>query len=479
MRKPAILISLSVLLAFAPVASAASTFQISGGGFGHGIGMSQYGAYGYALHGEDYQFILAHYYQGTTLSSTNPNQTVRVLLGSGAASFSGATRAGAKKLSASETYSVKVLSTGALALYNQAGKKVKASFGSTLTATGPGPLNLAGHGAYDGALVFTAVGNQVQTVNAVGLDDYVEGVVPAEMPSAWAAQALDAQAVAARTYALTSNVQGNGYQLYDDTRSQMYGGVSVETAATNAAVAATRGQILTYLGLPATTYFFSSSGGYTEDIQNVWLGATPEPWLRGVPDPYDNAGGNPYHHWSYKLTMASAQAKLGSLVKGKLVGIKITKQGVSPRVISAQVVGTKGQTNVTGPQLQSIFALPSTYMAFTTISAATGAKPPAPAPTPTPGVPSTGGVASLRPALVHEVNSLLAVFAAPPPGLHGSVFPARKGAIALVQRLGKHGWTTARVIRLGRRGSYRVRVSRPGTYRLSYHHVVSPTVTVG
>ena len=146
----------------------------------------------------------------------------------------------------------------------------------------------------------------MQTVNAVPLDDYVEGVVPAEMPSSWAPQALEAQAVAARTYAITTSVQGSGFSLYDDTRSQMYGGVGVETAATNAAVQATSGEVVTYSDHPVVTYFFSSSGGYTESIQNVWSGASPEPWLTGVPDPYDGVAGNPYHHWSYKMSVAAA-----------------------------------------------------------------------------------------------------------------------------------------------------------------------------
>ena len=100
-------------------ASAASTLFISGGGNGHGIGMSQYGTYGYALHGWTYQQILAHYYTGTQLGTTNPNQTVRVLLGSGSAAFAGATSAGGKQLDPSLTYDVVPLANGQLALVNQ------------------------------------------------------------------------------------------------------------------------------------------------------------------------------------------------------------------------------------------------------------------------------------------------------------------------------------------------------------------------
>src|SRR5207302_1038493 len=90
------------------------------------------------------------------------------------------------------------------------------------------------------------------------------------------------------------------------------GGVAAETASTNAAVAATRGQVVTYSGVPAVTFFFSSSGGHTENIENVWSGATPEPWLRGVSDPYDSAGGDPYHHWGYDLTVAIQVQDAGS-----------------------------------------------------------------------------------------------------------------------------------------------------------------------
>ncbi len=227
---------------------------------------------------------------------------------------------------------------------------------------------MPGLGSYRGSLQFSPSDGGVQTVDAVGLDDYVRGVVAAEMPSSWASAALEAQAVAARTYAITTTVGGNGYDLYSDTRSQMYGGVKSETASTNAAVAATSGQIVTYDGKPAVTYFFASSGGYTESIQNVWAGATPEPWLRGVPDPYDNAGQDPYHSWGSQMSLAAAARKLGRLVKGSLVGIAVTRHGVSPRIVQAQVVGTRGTSTVSGAQLQEIFGLDDTWATFTSIT---------------------------------------------------------------------------------------------------------------
>ena len=338
--------------------------------------MSQYGAYGYALHGWTYQQILAHYYTGTTLGQTNPAQTVRVLLGSGSAAFAGATHVGNKSLNPSLTYDVVPLANGSLKIVNQSSGKAVGTFSAPLTAVGPGPLSLAGLGAYRGSLEFRPNGSGgVYTVNVVGLDDYVQGVVAAEMPSTWSQQALDAQAVAARTYAITTDVSGGFFNLYPDTRSQMYRGVAAETASTNAAVAATSGQIVTYNGAPAVTYFFASSGGYTENVEDAWPGATPDPWLRGVPDPYDGAGGDPYHHWTRQMSLATAAKDLGKLVKGKLVGIKVTKTGASPRIMTANVIGTGGTVSVTGSQLEGAFGLLSTWAAFTTISSSASPTP--------------------------------------------------------------------------------------------------------
>jgi len=335
---------------------------IDGGGDGHGVGMSQYGAEGYALHGASAAQILAHYYQGTALGHTSPTQPVRVLIGTGRASFSGATLAGSVRLSAAATYTVAASAVG-VRVISAKGRTV-VSVSGPLTVTGPGPLSTAGR-RYRGSLRFTATPTgRVQTVNVVGLDDYVRGVVAEEMEASWAPAALEAQAIAARTYALTTSVDGNGYSLYDDTRSQMYGGATAETAPTNAAVAATSGEVVTYGGKPVTTYFFASSGGETESIQNVWPGASPEPWLVGVPDPYDGAAGDPYHRWTVTMSVTAATHKLGSLVRGRLERIVVTRHGVSPRVITAQVVGTRGTTSVSGGQLAQDFGLLSTDARF-------------------------------------------------------------------------------------------------------------------
>jgi stage II sporulation protein D len=327
-------------------------------------------------------------------------------------------------------------------------------------------------GTYRGTLEFRPDGaGGIETVNVIGLDDYVRGVISAEMPAGWSPAALEAQAVAARTYAITSDAGGAVFDLYPDTRSQMYRGVAAETPSTDAAVAATHGQMVTYRGSPVVTYFFNSSGGHTENIENVWFGSTPEPWLRGVSDPYDNAGGDPYHRWSYAMSTSSAQARLGGLVKGSLVGIQVLKHGVSPRIITAAVVGTRGRTVVSGPHVQHLFGLLTTYAAFATISAAPGRIAHPTRQSRARAAAQSQAVAALVP-LVHALVGAMS-------GLHGSVFPAPKGARIAIQQSTRKGWRTVIRTRLGTRGTYDSGVPAPGTYRIVYDGFYGPPVTVG
>jgi stage II sporulation protein D len=461
MRAISALTALAAGLVLAGPAAAGGTFQISGGGDGHGIGMSQYGAYGYAQHAKGYRFILGHYYQHTKLGTTNAQQIIRVLLATGSASFSGATYAPHKRLNPNRTYSVQPNADGTLALYDWKGRKV-GTFKAPLSVGGPRPLTLAGNGSYRGWLEFRpdGVGAGIQTVNALHLEDYVRGVVSYEMPAGWAREALKTQAVAARTYAITSTVNGNGYQLYRDTRSQMYGGVAAETPSTDAAVAATHGQIVTYHGKPAITYFSSSSGGHTENIEDAWPGAAPKPWLKGVSDPYDGVAHNPNHRWSSTLSIPSATAKLGSLVKGGLVGIAVKKHGVSQRIVSAQVVGTRGRAPVTGPQLQGIFGLLSAPTAVTTITSASGAPP----------TPSRRTLVSDRVAAIETAFEVLQ--------LHGRVFPARAGSQIAIQRRTGHRWSAVVNVAVSNAGYYVAWLSRAGTYRAVYDRAAGPAVDV-
>jgi len=154
--------------------------------------------------------------------------------------------------------------------------------------------------------------------------------------------------------------------VYADTRSQMYLGTAAETAATNAAVAATAGQVVLYGGKPAITYYFASSGGMTEDNENSFLGSTPEPWLRAVPDAYETKSSS----WKLSMSFATASARLRGLVKGSFRGIEVLQRGASPRILAAEVLGSRGTSPVSGPELAARLGLASTWAYFSAKSGA-------------------------------------------------------------------------------------------------------------
>ncbi len=138
-------------------------------------------------------------------------------------------------------------------------------------------------GLYRGSLeIRVASASGLNAINTLGIESYLAGVVPSESPPIWPPEALKAQAVAARTYASATGVGGKGFDQYPDTRSQMYRGFNAETAATNNAVDSTAGEVVTYNGEPVVTYFFSTSGGHTENVENVFTNSDPKPWLKGV-----------------------------------------------------------------------------------------------------------------------------------------------------------------------------------------------------
>jgi stage II sporulation protein D len=362
-KAAAALTGVLIALFTAPVAGAQTTWTVTGRGFGHGVGMSQYGAYGYAQHGKDYRFILGHYYTGTTIGTAPPGQ-VRVLLtiAGGDVNFSKASSACGRGLNPTSSYKAH-RSGDSVQLLSSDGRLMK-SCGAKLRATGNGRVRIAGNGVYRGALevVPTSSGRTLNVVNALNIDKYVRGVIAGEMPSSWPIEALKTQAVAARSYALTGGVHGHGFSLYDDTRSQVYRGVAGETTTTNAAVNQTKGQVVMYGGQIARTYYSASSGGQTESVEFGFPGSDPVPYLKSVDDPYDTT--SPLHTWRRTFTQGQMQSKLGSFVRGTLQDIQITKTGVSPRIVSANVVGSGGVTKVTGSDLESALGLYSTWMTF-------------------------------------------------------------------------------------------------------------------
>ncbi len=338
----------------------AATWVFKGRGFGHGVGMSQYGAYGLARHGRGYRSILGHYYRHTRVGEA-AGHPIRVLLGSGAASvaFKNARRACGKRLHRRHGYAFKRARSGVI-LRSSAGRRLKRC-GRAATATGRGTIRIRGRGAYRGKLRAKASGGGLLVTNVVGLDAYAMGVVSNEMPPSWPQAALRAQAVAARSFALA--VSGGGsFDVYDDTRSQVYGGKGSETRSTNRACRHTRHQVVRYGKRVATTYYFSSSGGETEAVQFGFPGASPSPYLKSVNDPYDRI--SPDHSWTVRYSQAEVESRLSGSFAGRLRKIEVLKRGDSPRIVRARVVGSRGSSKITGPALQARLGLKSTWARF-------------------------------------------------------------------------------------------------------------------
>jgi stage II sporulation protein D len=365
--------ALGALAATAAPARAADELVVRGHGWGHGVGMSQWGAYGMAKDGADAPGILAHYFTGTSLDpAAAAGRRVRVLLKTARSiRVRGATRAGRRHLSARRTYTA--TSNGLRGVVLRSGRKVvtRSSGALRLRGTSRAPVQVRGtagfgvrNGRWRGVVELrpSSVG-PLQAIEDVSLEDYVRGVVSSEMSASWPAAALQAQAIAARTYAITVRKSDADFDQYADTRSQAYKGMAGETDATDAAVRATRGQVVTYRGKPVPTYFFASSGGRTENVENGFPGTDPAPWLVAVDDPAEPDSATD-HDWTVRLSLRRAESKLGRLVDGHLRSIDVTARGASPRVVKATVVGSGGRTTVTGDQLRARLGLPSTWASF-------------------------------------------------------------------------------------------------------------------
>jgi len=346
-----------------PTSAGGATFVVTGHGWGHGVGFSQYGGYGYAQKGSGYAKIILHYFPGTELG-TAPVSRVRVLLTSGVATL---------KIGSTEDFRVRdgtgvmhdVLAgtytlTPELKLKVDGQDKVRLLPGPLLFQ--PGAAALALKHRYRGSIQVDVTGGKLRAINMVGLEQYLYGVVPSEMPYTWLPEALKAQAVAARSYALATRKTG-AFDLYPDTRSQVYLGIEHEKPSTNAAVDATAGTVVLYQGEVAKTYFFSTSGGRTASAEDVW--GKPVPYLVSVPDPYDSI--SPYHNWG---PLAFTGSKLSKLLKmkGQQVIDLQPEPSVSGRIKTLNVIGTKTTIAVDGSSLRKRLGLRSTWFSVGVLS---------------------------------------------------------------------------------------------------------------
>ncbi|HEX8207788.1 MAG TPA: SpoIID/LytB domain-containing protein [Solirubrobacteraceae bacterium] len=361
-----LLVCVAALMIGAPAAHA-QDWIVRGAGFGHGVGMSQYGAYGMAQQGAGYRRILGHYYRGTAIANVG-GRTIRVILRDGERgrlSFSGAARIGRRRADPLKRYTA-VRVPGRIVHVRGVGR-----FRAPLVVRGgSGGVRLTGRamngvsdGRYRGVIELSPhAEKKLAAVNALPVDLYVQGVVAGEMPSSWDLEALKVQAVAARTYSQTTDAGGELYDQYPDQRSQVYRGIAGETARSNAAVRGTRGEILSYRGRPAVTYYSSTSGGQTESVEYGFPGGTPTGYLRSVRDPADRI--SPYHRWAVRFSRRTLQRRLRGVLRGRFRGVRVVRRGVSPRVVAAEVVGSRGRTRVSGDAIRDRLGLRSTWFRF-------------------------------------------------------------------------------------------------------------------
>lgn len=372
-----------------------------GRGYGHGIGLSQYGARGRAMAGEDAPTILGHYYQGATLGAIDPATGIRVLVMSKWAAstdrpmtiygriapwtvdgLAGAFPADAR-LRLFPTWSTDAAGT-ATATWRLI---VDLADGSILVDTAaPAEIVLRGtadesrlqlaskptrYNIYRGSLrLVVHSSTRVSAVNELSLEHYLPGVVPVEMPSTWPAAALQAQAVAARSYAARRLRPGVSYfDVPDGATSQIYRGAVAEKPSTNAAIAATASIVLVSGSSIANTLFHSTGGGATEANENVYTTASgsrvarPVGYLRGgsdrAPDGTAYDATAPYATWA---TRTYSRAQLAGWFAadprtnvGDLIALDLRDRGVSGRLVSVTLIGSAGTKRVSGEIFRAVF----------------------------------------------------------------------------------------------------------------------------
>jgi SpoIID/LytB domain protein len=372
-----------------------------GSGFGHGVGMSQYGANGWAtgavgapLNGEQ---IVAKYYPGTALQFVDHTRVFnRVLLS--APSSQGRFNCGDNRYFAGNVGDFN--SSGGMRVLNGAANDQEIARGGggqnfqfiarggivevwanwapvRMVFSGPGPFTVVpidpGHplgfiqkgGAYRGTMRLTNLGGTLRVINVVTYDDYVRGVLPLEMPTSWHPEALKAQAYAARTYAYSSGKgSARDYDVTDDQADQCYGGTRVEVASSNTAVTATAGRVITYNGASIRAYFASSNGGFTKSdgcwMNNVvrsggsWGCSGGQPYLASQPDPADRAvraPANPRATWTVTFTseqIRAAAIRCGGPDIGVLQAVDVSNQVPlgAGHVISVRLFGSRANADL-------------------------------------------------------------------------------------------------------------------------------------
>ena len=221
----------------------------------------------------------------------------------------------------------------------------------------PGGLVPLGAAQYRGRLRVVPLGDRLQAINYIGLENYLPSVVGSEMPAKWPLAALRAQAVAARTYAMAQRRPGQLFDLQATVASQVYKGVGAETTSTRQAVAQTNGQVLLYRGRLIDAVFHSCSGGNTENSGEIWNRQLP--YLTSVPD-FDQV--SPVRNWSKSFEPQELRRAFVEI--DGVTAIEPLVTSTSGRIRQARVTGPGGQLLLSGAELRRRLGLRSTLVRF-------------------------------------------------------------------------------------------------------------------
>ncbi len=511
----------------APEGPPPAEFRLDGAGWGHGVGMSQWGAYGMALAGFDAAAIVTHYYQGTSVTPVQDDMEARVnllyhvstvrartepldpsggaievtvgptvVVGGPQDEFRFTVRdagVGVKRTAGGQTIDLGSAPTVSVRWSGTRAPGTAAGGPALLNVTGGGSsLDSSGHRYRYGSLevvpVSTSKGLRLNAVNAVRVhDEYLYGI--SEVSSSWPEAALQAQVLAARSYALSKVARGErltcschmddgGGPYYDQTftgwgKASAAKGQRWVDAVNTTLASDTTGLAILYDGAPISAFYHSSSGGATQSVQDVWGGTLP--YAVSVPDPWMNVEANPNRAWTVVVPQAKAASAFGTTDVWKL---EVTERYVSGA--AKTVTATLGDGTVvtrTGSQAQAAFGLKSKYV--TAIDGNVGAPlpdagaPTGPAPTPAPEpVPAPEPTSTVK---QRTVSLLSPVAVTVTPGkkykVVGVVRPAKARLKAWQQKLVDGQWTTVGKDRTNAKGRYRfvVRKAKPaasGTYRV-------------
>ncbi|MFV0317585.1 MAG: SpoIID/LytB domain-containing protein [Microthrixaceae bacterium] len=382
------------------VAHAQEQFYFDGGGWGHGVGMSQYGACGMATAGSNYSQILTYYYSGTAISTRSDPTNLRVLLAdsntftlttAGNTTIGGIGAVGAGKV-------ITLTRSGGNVVFSGA---VNGTVAAPVTINQSGPMRISPpNNRFDrGRLVVRATPGSSTKLRAVieGLStrDYLLGL--GEMPTSWPVEALKAQATAARTIATVKAGSNPDHDLKGYLDGAYIGydmaAISGSTyfARWTTAVDSTAGKVITYGGSPITgAVYSSSSGGRTENSENVWV--SPVPYLRSVDDSADSGCGNSRNRWTSTFTGSALGARLGIPA---VTSIKVsgpgTPSGRTDKMTFTITVAGGGAHTFTGAQLRAKLGLYSTKFTVRGV-------------TPSPNSPPSGSITDIR---AHEGRNIL------------------------------------------------------------------------